>query len=104
MSRIDDLIEEEGRAAEEYEATHPDAPIPEGTTITRGHNRTRTLQVRVNAEELEALETLAEAKQLPVSTMVRIMILDHLQGDESPAAVIANMEQELAILRRKLSA
>ena len=46
--KIDDLITAEAEASE----AHPDAELRPGTTTRRGHGRSRTLQVRLNADEL----------------------------------------------------
>lgn len=68
---IDELLEREGRAAED----NPGAELRPGTKITRGHSRSRTLQVRLNDDEYTALEAMAEARELPLSTMVRSMLI-----------------------------
>lgn len=91
MITTKDLIAEEARAAEEAEAhTSADDPLPAGTKVTRGHSRTRTLQIRLNEDELEQLESRAAREEIPVSTMVRSMILKSLHhprtGDASQDA------------------
>jgi hypothetical protein len=65
------LLEEEGAAAE----ASPDAPITSATTVTRGHGRSKTLQIRLNPEELEELERVAASRGLPTSTVAREAIL-----------------------------
>ena len=65
------LLEEEGAAIE----ANPDAPITSATTVTRGHGRSKTLQVRLNPEELEELERIAASRGLPTSTVAREAIL-----------------------------
>lgn len=97
------LIEDEGRAAEEYERLHPDAPLPADTKVTRGHNRTKTLQVRLNDDEYDAIETLAHARDLPASTVARSILLKSLAADESPASMLDTIEAELATLRTKIA-
>ena len=47
---INDLIAAEAAASEE----NPDAPLKAGSTITRGHSRAKTLQIRLNDDELAA--------------------------------------------------
>lgn len=65
------LLAEEAEAAE----LNPDAPITEATTVTRGHGRSKTLQIRLNPEELEELERVAASRGLPTSTVAREAIL-----------------------------
>lgn len=52
-----------------------DAPITDSTVVTRGHGRSKTLQVRLNPEELDDLERLAADRGLPTSTVAREAIL-----------------------------
>ena len=92
---IEKLIEAEAEASEQ----NRDAEIGPGTTVTRGHGRTRTLRVRMNAEELEALSAAAEQRGVPASTLARDLLLASLasqQGD--PQAVIARIRADLATL------
>ncbi len=71
MSKISDLI-----AAESTAAQRPnDAEVPVGT-ISRGHDRSKVLQVRLNEDELRLLAKLADERHLPVSTFVRAIVLD----------------------------
>lgn len=79
MSRISDLIEAESRAAESA-ADSVDSPLPESVTLTRGHDRTKVLQVRLNEDEYRILCKIANEKHLPVSTLARSLLLD-LVGD-----------------------
>jgi|BarGraIncu01121A_1022015.scaffolds.fasta_scaffold95470_2 hypothetical protein len=90
---ISDLIATEADAVER----NPDAAIKPGSKVTRGHQRARTLQVRLNVEELDALSRLAEQRGLPVSTLARDLLLSQLAGsDKNPAkALIAKIRAEL---------
>jgi len=74
MSRISDLIETESRAAEEAEADI-DLPLPSNVKVTRGHDRSKVLQVRLNEDEYRLLAKLADSRDVPVSTFVRALIL-----------------------------
>jgi hypothetical protein len=65
------LLEEEAAAAE----ANPDAPITDATTVSRGHGRSKTLQIRLNPEELEELERVAASRGLPTSTVAREAIM-----------------------------
>jgi len=92
---ISDLIAAEAAAAEQ----NPDAPIKAGSTITRGHSRAKTLQVRLNDDELAALATLAAARGIPVSTLARDLLLGQLGAvDTSTKALIARIRAELDTL------
>src|SRR5659263_193151 len=71
---ISDLIATEADAVER----NPDAPIKRGSRVTRGHNRAKTLQVRLNADELDALVALAEQRGIPASTLARDLLLSQL--------------------------
>lgn len=85
------LIEAEGEAIE----ANPDAPITDETKVTRGHPKTRTLQVRLSPEEYEGLEKIADERGLPVSTVAREQ-LQHLlrasQRSESASRVVSAFE------------
>lgn len=63
--------------AEEADAidANRDAAITEATTVSRGHGRSKTLQIRLNPEELEELERVAAGRGLPTSTVAREAIL-----------------------------
>lgn len=95
MSSVKDLVIAEGLRAEEA----ADAPAGPETRVTRGHGRSRTLQVRLNDDEYEMLTALAEAKGLPVSTLVRTLLHPVLSPTaDAPAELIARMRQELDLL------
>lgn len=92
---INDLIAAEAAAAEQ----NPDAPLKAGSTITRGHSRAKTLQIRLNDDELAALSSLAEARGIPVSTLARDLLLGQLAAsDTSTKALIARIRAELDAL------
>ncbi|MCG6568450.1 ribbon-helix-helix protein, CopG family [Tessaracoccus sp. Y36] len=97
---ISDLIAAEAEAAER----NRDAGLKPGSRVTRGHQRAKTLQVRLNAEELEALTRLAERRGLPVSTLARDILLTQLAGsDESAGALIARIRAELDDLASRVA-
>jgi len=92
---INDLVAVEAAAADQ----NPDAPIKAGSTITRGHSRAKTLQVRLNDDELAALAALAAARGIPVSTLARDLLLGQLgAADTSTKALIARIRAELETL------
>lgn len=97
---ISDLIAAEAEAAER----NRDAGLKAGSKVTRGHQRAKTLQVRLNAEELEALKRLAERRGLPVSTLARDILLTQLvASDESAGALIARIRAELDDLASRVA-
>lgn len=79
MSDIRDLIRDEIAASEaaEFDAD-PHAPLPLGTKVTRGHGRSRVLQVRLNEDEFEMLQKHADAAFVPASTFARAVLLKAL--------------------------
>ena len=97
---ISDLIATEADATER----NRDAAIKPGSSVTRGHQRAKTLQVRLNAEELDALTLLAEQRGLPVSTLARDLLLSQLGGaDTSAKALIAKIRAELDDLASRVA-
>lgn len=93
--KIEDLIATEAEAAEQ----NRDAQIRPGSKVTRGHDRSRTLQVRLNASELEALTAAADRLGVPVSTLARDLLLAQLsERSSAPQAVIARMRADLNAL------
>jgi uncharacterized protein YbaP (TraB family) len=71
--------------AEEADAIDQDrdAPITERSIVTRGHGRTKVLQIRLNDDELTELERLAATRGLPPSTVAREAILRLLNPEAS---------------------
>jgi hypothetical protein len=100
MGRLDDLLVTEAKAAEAAEADQGSA-IRADVRITRGHSRSRTLQVRLNENELEALAVMADQRGLPVSTVARLLLLQALTPVDDLKAIFDRMERDLAALRRK---
>lgn len=89
---IERTLEEVG---DEAEAAAEDFPteVPSHVKVSRGHGRTRTLQVRLNDDELAALEQRADARGLPASTLARALLLEAM-------AVESSKEQKTATLHR----
>ncbi|WP_255604849.1 hypothetical protein [Mycolicibacterium xanthum] len=81
-----DLLAEEGDAVE----ADPNAPITT-STVTRGNGRSKTLQIRLNPEELEELERIAAARGLPTPTVAREAILRLTRPAEARSAVAAEL-------------
>ncbi len=74
MSRVSDLIAAEVAAAEAA-SDRPGEPLPGNVRVTRGHDRSRVLQVRLSEEEFKALAERAGEQQVPASTFARAVIL-----------------------------
>lgn len=81
MSGIDDLLAEEGSAAEAYQATEG---LPEHVRVTRPNlGRSTVVSVRLSAEEHARLERAAAESNLPLSTLIRIWALDRLRAESA---------------------
>jgi len=57
-------------------------PYPEGTVITRPNAPSRMFNLRLSGEQFDALQQLANAKHLPMSTMARAWLLDRLDAEQ----------------------
>jgi hypothetical protein len=100
---VKDLIAQEAEAAELAEQTGDDhAPLPEGTNVTRGHGRSRTLQIRLNGSEYDELEMLAKSRDLPVSTVARNLLLTAISPTDDVRGALDRLEVDLAIVRRQI--
>lgn len=90
---MSNLPAQEAIASEE----NPDATDQPGTVVTRGTPRSKTLQVRLTAEEFEEFEEIeraAEAAGLPASTFARQILLS-ARSAEARAVVIARIRSDL---------
>ena len=100
MARIDELLEAEAVAAEKAEVDQDLAPRTD-VRITRGHSRSRTLQVRLNDHELDELTAHADQRGLPVSTMARLLLLQALSPADDLNAAFDRIERDLSTVRRE---
>jgi hypothetical protein len=91
------LIALEAEASE----ANSDAPIGPGTRVSRGHDRSRTLQIRLNVDELEELAAAADRVGLPSSTYARTVLLSSLRG---PVHDAQGGEHDTRSLVRRLQA
>jgi hypothetical protein len=99
---IEDLLAAEAEAVEVAEATSdPNAPLPAHVTVTRGTARSKNLQVRFRDEEFDELVDYAEQRGLPVSTVVRILVLQAIAPVDDLKAALDRLESDLAAVRRK---
>lgn len=83
--KIDEVLAEEGGAAEGYEV--PD-DLPEGVDVSRPNlGRPTVVSVRLSAEEHARLQGAAVEANLPVSTLIRIWALDRLRAEQQGSDV-----------------
>ena len=101
MGRLEELLAAEAAAAEEAEADQ-NGTMRTDVRITRGHSRSRTLQVRLNAGELDELAVLADQRGLPVSTFARLLLLHALTPADDLQAVFDRIERDLSTVRRQV--
>lgn len=98
---IERLLATEAEAAEAAEAVgSSDAPIPPHVRITRGHPRSKNLQVRFRDDEFHSLSRYAEQRGLPVSTVVRILVLQAIAPVDDLTSVFDRLEADVAAARR----
>ena len=69
------------RLREESERTKDD-PFPEDVRVVRP-NRSQVYSVRLSAEEQARVQSVADSKHLPPSTLVRSWILDRLDHESA---------------------
>lgn len=93
---VDEVLAEEGAAAENYEI--PDA-LPEHVDVSRPNlGRPTVVSVRLSAGEHARLQRAAEKASLPVSTLLRIWAIDRLRAEEEGDGV--SVVERLARLER----
>lgn len=100
MGRLEDLLAAEAKAVEAAESDQ-EAPIRGDVRITRGHGRARTLQIRLNDDELAELTALAQDRGLPVSTVARQLLLQSLAPADDLKTALDRLERDLSAVRRK---
>lgn len=99
--KIDELLAEEGAAAENDDAT---AELPANVKVTRPNlARATVVSVRLSGDEHARLAHVAGEMNLPVSTVLRLWALDRLDAEErgaggSVAERLARLEE--AVFRR----
>ena len=96
MSKIDDLLADEGAAAENYQM--PDQ-LPDHVIATQPNlGRATVISVRLSAAEHAELQSAAADANLPVSTLIRIWALDRLHAERTGGTV----DERLARLERQV--
>ncbi len=71
---IKEIIAKEGDAVENQD-------LPNDAVVTRGTKRSTVFSVRLNKDEVEAVEAKAAALGIPASTLVRSWIVGHISGE-----------------------
>ena len=99
-TQLTKLIGAEATAAEEGEADQS-STARAGVKVTRGHDRAKTLQIRLNHEELSELTALAEDRGLPVSTVARQLLLRSLNPVDDLKAALDRLERDVSEVRRR---
>lgn len=98
---VKDMLEQ---IVAESEATKDD-PMPAGTVWTRPNlARSVTFSLRLNPEELAAVQAVAQERDVPASTLVRGWIMRQLAAERGAptdaAAVVERLEDDVRTLRR----
>lgn len=98
--RIDELIANEATASEQ----NKDAELKPGSKVTRGHGRSKTLQVRLNDDEFAALARVAEERGVPASTLARDLLLRGLSTPHTdPQSLLARIRSDLEELAARVA-
>ena len=98
MNRIDELLADEGAAAEKEPTPEQ---LPEHVTVSRPNlGRATVVSVRLSAQEHGQLQAAAEKAGLPVSTLIRIWALDRLRAEREGAG--GSVAERLARLEREV--
>src|ERR1700728_212693 len=101
---IESRITEEAAASEE----NPDAPIASGAKVDRPNRaRSSVYSIRLNPDEVAAVQSLADDAGLPPSTLVRSWIVERVRVEQSEGgaaeAELRAAQRHLAHLQRPLS-
>lgn len=97
MSNIEKILQEETEASE----ANRDAPIPQDARVTRpNRGRSTVYSVRLNPDEVAALQSLADAAGVPASTLARAWIVDRIREEQ---AGVSDAEAELRAAQRHLA-
>ena len=100
MTELKNLLDTEGAAAEAAEG-HQESPLRTDVKVTRGHDRAKTLQIRLNEDELRELVALAADRGLPVSTVARQLLLQSLAPADDLKSALDRLERDVSAVRRK---
>lgn len=94
--------------AEAAEVDQGDRPLPGHVKVSRPNRaRSKVLQVRLNPEELEAIERIAADRGLPASTVARerllTMIREERGGEPDVAAVLVDVADQLRAVATRMN-
>jgi len=99
--KIEDVLAEEGAAAENYDI---EDILPDNVEVKRPNlGRPTVVSVRLSADEHARLQRAAEEANLPISTLVRLWALDRLrsEAEESGPSVAERLTRlERAVFQR----
>jgi len=104
MNDLERLLSEEA----EYAEQHREDPIPADARATRP-NRTKSVMfsLRLNPDELAAVQELARESDIPASALVRGWIVQRLDADRNTptdtAAVVERLEADVRTLRKLIA-
>lgn len=94
--RVEDVLAEEGAAAESYEV--PDN-LPNGVEVSRPNlGRATVVSVRLSPKEHADLQRASERANLPVSTLIRVWAIDRLRAEEEAGS--STVAERLARLEK----
>jgi hypothetical protein len=94
--KIDELLAEEGEAAENYEIPQE---LPPHVEVSRPNlGKATVASVRFSSEEHRRLQHAANEANLPLSTLIRVWALDRLRAEEQGGR--ASVTERLARLER----
>lgn len=83
MKKTDDVTaamrEEARRLEQQADSTEP---YPDVIVISRPNAPSRMFNLRLSDDQFEALQAVANAKHLPMSTMARAWLLDRLDAEQ----------------------
>lgn len=100
---LEDRLASIAAEAEAGEADQTDRPLPDGVSVSRpGRARSKVLQVRLNPDEFDALEAIAAARELPVSTVAREQLLKLVRAAAAPTD--SSLTQTLEAMKQWLAA
>ena len=99
-TKLKKLIDDEAKASEAGEVDQS-VPARIAVKVTRGHDRAKTLQIRLNDEELGELTALAETRGLPVSTVARQLLLQALNPVDDLKTALDRLERDVSEVRRR---
>lgn len=87
-------------AGAEASDANPDAPVLDSSTHSRPNRaRSTVYSIRLNQEEVAEVQALAQAAELPASSLVRSWILERIRAEHGE---VSDAEAELRAAQRHL--